>query len=107
MVLRSGARHAGSSSRVAPVAGHLIGTPPASDALVRLVGARRAELLGRLSSPTSTTALVSVTGWSAGSVSEHLGVLADNGLVAKRRVGRTVLYWRTEHGKRLLCAEQA
>ena len=80
--------------------------PTASDALVRLVGARRASLLGRLSSPTSTTALVSATGWSAGSVSEHLSVLADVGLVAKRRAGRTILYWRTELGERLLRANE-
>jgi DNA-binding transcriptional ArsR family regulator len=76
------------------------GAPP--EALRRLLGPVRAEILGRLDAPASTTQLVALTGRGLGSVGDHLKVLLDAQLVRRRRAGRSVLYYRTTLGDRLV-----
>jgi DNA-binding transcriptional ArsR family regulator len=76
----------------------------APGALRRLVGPARATLLSLLDSPMSTTHLVSVTGFALGAVGNHLRVLLDAQLVRRRRAGRSVLYYRTPDGDRLIRA---
>ena len=70
--------------------------PP--DALVRLLGPNRAAVLGELDEPASTTALADRLGLAAASVSAHLSVLRDAGLLVSHRAGRHVLYERTPLG---------
>jgi DNA-binding transcriptional ArsR family regulator len=71
--------------------------PP--DALARLLGPLRATVLTLLARPLSTTQLVALTGAGLGSVGGHLRVLLDAGLIARRRSGRSVLYYQTPTGK--------
>ena len=74
--------------------------PPA--ALAALLGARRAAVLGALHSPRATTELGRALELSPGSVSQHLSVLRDAGLVNAHRVGRVVLYARSPTGDALV-----
>jgi Helix-turn-helix domain len=74
--------------------------PPA--ALAALLGARRAAVLTALGAPRSTTELARALELSPGSVSQHLSVLRDAGLVHAHRVGRSVLYVRSEKGAGLV-----
>lgn len=85
----------------------LLGQAPAAirDAVAALLGARRAELLRTLSAPISTSQLHAQTGGAISSVSEHLHVLLDAGLVHRQRAGRNVLYYRSPLGDALLRAE--
>ena len=69
--------------------------PAAPQALERLLGAARADLLVRLGTPASTTQLSRLTGLSLGAVGDHLRILLDAGFVARGRAGRSVLYRRT------------
>jgi DNA-binding transcriptional ArsR family regulator len=90
-------------SVVYPCAGLLAeGRPTAPDALRRLIGPARAALLTLLDNPMSTTHLVSVTGFTLGAVGNHLKVLMDAQLLRRRRAGRSVLYYRTPEGDRLI-----
>jgi DNA-binding transcriptional ArsR family regulator len=90
---------------VYPCAGLLAeGRPTAPDALRRLIGPARATLLSLLDNPMSTTQLVSVSGFALGSVGNHLKILFEARLVARRRAGRSVLYYRTPDGDRLIRA---
>jgi hypothetical protein len=70
--------------------------PPA--ALAALLGRRRASVLTALHAPRSTTELARALELSPGSVSQHLSVLRDAGLVNAHRVGRVVLYVRSPTG---------
>lgn len=70
--------------------------------LSRLIGQARASILTQLKTPKSTTQLVALNGSSLGSVGGHLKVLLDAGLVARRRSGRSVLYYRTPLGDDLV-----
>ncbi|WP_405588101.1 DUF5937 family protein [Streptomyces sp. NBC_01190] len=72
--------------------------PAASTALIRLLGANRAAILSGLDSPTTTTALAHRHALAMSSVSAHLVVLRDAGLLASRRYGHQVLYERTPLG---------
>jgi hypothetical protein len=72
--------------------------PAASTALIRLLGANRAAILTGLDSPTTTTALAHRHAMAMSSVSAHLVVLRDAGLLASRRYGHQVLYERTPLG---------
>jgi hypothetical protein len=76
--------------------------PP--DALARLVGRTRAQLLTALDSPRSTLELAGALGISNGGVSQHLAVLRDAGLIRGRRVQRAVLYLRSADGDSLVRA---
>lgn len=72
--------------------------PAASTALIRLLGANRAAILTGLESPSTTTALAHRHAMAMSSVSAHLSVLRDAGLLAARRYGHQVLYERTALG---------
>jgi DNA-binding transcriptional ArsR family regulator len=74
---------------------------PSNGSLVRLLGPNRAALLTALHEPTATTALARRHGLAASSVSAHLSVLRDAGLVTCHREGRRVLYERTPLGAAL------
>ncbi len=77
-------------------------TPPPA-ALAALLGRRRASVLGALHSPRSTTELARALELSPGSVSQHLSVLRDAGVVNAHRVGRVVLYARAPTGDARRC----
>lgn len=68
------------------------------DTLVRLLGRGRAAVLTALDEPSTTTALGHRLGLAASSVSAHLTVLRDAGLLTSRRYGHQVLYERTPLG---------
>jgi hypothetical protein len=76
-----------------------IATP---ESLRALLGRRRAAVLAALDAPRPTAELAQRLGLSAPSVSQHLGVLKAAGLVHASRVGRLVLYARTQRGDALL-----
>ncbi|HUO73278.1 MAG TPA: DUF5937 family protein [Solirubrobacteraceae bacterium] len=78
------------------------GTPVSSKALAKLLGPRRAAVLTALDSPRSTSEIAQRLGLSPASVSQHLTVLRDAGLVHGHRVKRVVLYARTPRGDGLL-----
>ncbi|TDV53533.1 ArsR/SmtB family transcription factor [Actinophytocola oryzae] len=73
--------------------------PPA--ALARLLGATRATLLAALTEPTSTTALARRCAFPNSTVSEHLTVLREAGLVTTHRTGRYLRHTRTPLGTQL------
>lgn len=58
-----------------------------ADALVRLLGANRAAILSGLEEPATTTALAARHRLAPSSVSAHLAVLRDAGLLGSRRQG--------------------
>jgi DNA-binding transcriptional ArsR family regulator len=78
----------------------LLWDPPArpGSALARLIGATRARVLGALTEPASTTGLAARTAIPVSSVSEHLAVLRDGGLITTRRTGRFLVHQRTALG---------
>ncbi|MCU1596149.1 MAG: putative transcriptional regulator, ArsR family [Frankiales bacterium] len=78
------------------------GTVAPADALVRLLGRGRADLLALLDSPAGTGSLAVGLARSAGTVSEHLQVLRTAGLVDVRRTGRTSRWTRTALGDALV-----
>jgi DNA-binding transcriptional ArsR family regulator len=71
-------------------------------ALSRLLGARRAAILQLLRTPSTTARLARTLSISPPTVSEHLAVLHDAGLVSRRRVGRSVEYQLTPRGSALI-----
>ncbi|MFE7618491.1 ArsR/SmtB family transcription factor [Streptomyces sp. NPDC057496] len=91
---------------VYPCSGALadVGRAQVPDGLSRLLGPARATVLVLLADPKSTTQLVALTGQGLGSVGRHLKVLLDAGLAARRRTGRSVLYFRTAAGDVLVGA---
>jgi DNA-binding transcriptional ArsR family regulator len=78
---------------------------PVPEALDRLLGPARAQILVLLDAPKSTTQLVALTGQHLGSVGGHLKVLLDARLVLRRRAGRSVLYSRRPAGDALVRAQ--
>jgi DNA-binding transcriptional ArsR family regulator len=77
------------------------------NAVSRLLGATRAEILALLEEPSTTTTLAHVLRRSPGNIADHLAVLREAGLVTRRRVGRRVLYRRTPLGHATLGHEGA
>ncbi|MHB9858982.1 ArsR/SmtB family transcription factor [Streptomyces sp. YIM S03343] len=77
----------------------------APDALVRLLGRGRAAVLAALDEPATTTALAQRLELAPSSVSAHLTVLRDAGLLTARRYGHRVLYERTPVGIALTSGE--
>jgi DNA-binding transcriptional ArsR family regulator len=75
--------------------------------LADLVGRTRAAIVGHLDLPMSTTHLAHQLGVSAPTLSVHLGILRNAGVVDSRRDGRTVLYHRTSLGSQLLDASNS
>ena len=76
------------------------------DPLSALLGRSRAEVLLALDLPTCTTELAARLSQSAPAVSQHLAVLKRNGLVTSWRVGRRVLYQRTDLATSIVRAER-
>ncbi|WP_432145904.1 DUF5937 family protein [Streptomyces sp. bgisy084] len=72
--------------------------PETGPALARLLGANRAAVLAALDTPSTTTALAHRLGLAPSSVSGHLSVLRDAGLLVSRRHGHQVRYERTPLG---------
>jgi len=76
--------------------------PAADGALDRLIGAGRAALLRDLDRPATSSELAATRGLSLGTVGGHLAVLRESGMIAGARVGRRVIYSRTEAGDDLV-----
>ena len=74
----------------------------APEGLAALLGRTRAALLAGLEEPASTSHLAELYRLTPGAVSQHLGVLAANGLLTRSRSGHRVLYWRTALADRLV-----
>lgn len=75
---------------------------PPPDALGALLGRGRAAVLSALGAPISTGEVARRLGVTPGAVSQHLGILRGCGLVTSHRVGRRVLYVRTNSGDALV-----
>ena len=78
--------------------------PRDGDALAKLIGRTRADLLRLLADPATTTWLSARLRLSVGGVGGHLAVLLASGLVTRERSGRSVLYRRTAAGDVLVGA---
>ena len=74
----------------------------AADALAGLLGQGRARILRELGRPATSTQLAHALEISLGTVSAHLAVLRDTGVIAGARTGRNVVYRRTQRGQELL-----
>ncbi|TCC24073.1 ArsR/SmtB family transcription factor [Kribbella sindirgiensis] len=85
-----------------PVTGIFATTTTPDEPLVQLLGRNRARILAEAAEPVSTTLLVATTGLSLATVSDHLRVLTDAGLLERRRSGRSVLYWQSDTGRRVV-----
>jgi DNA-binding transcriptional ArsR family regulator len=79
------------------------GEHAAGESLVALLG-RRGETLAALEEPLSTTSLARRLSITPGGASQHLKVLRAAGLVQRHRVGRVVLYARSETGEAVVRA---
>jgi DNA-binding transcriptional ArsR family regulator len=77
---------------------------PPSEGLAALIGTRRAMILASLEGPCSTTGLARRLDVGPASISQHLAVLHDAGLIERHRVGRVVLYRRSPAGNLLIDA---
>ncbi|GAA1096737.1 helix-turn-helix domain-containing protein [Tsukamurella spumae] len=76
--------------------------PVADDALRRLIGAAKADLLAALDEPAAVVDLARALGVSPSAISQSLKVLGANGIVESSRYGRRVLYRRTALGDALV-----
>lgn len=72
--------------------------------LPRLLGATRARVLVDLARPATTSQLTAALDLSLGTVGDHLAVLRESGLISRSRIGRSVVYRRTETGHALVGA---
>jgi DNA-binding transcriptional ArsR family regulator len=78
-----------------------------TDRLGALLGRTRAAILTLVEVPMSTTQIARGLGQSPASVSQHLSVLRDSGMVTSRRKGRSVLYQQTALATSLVAASRA
>jgi len=76
--------------------------PVADDALRKLIGAAKADLLSALEEPAAVVDLARALGVSPSAISQSLKVLGANGIVESSRYGRRVLYRRTALGDALV-----
>lgn len=76
-------------------------------ALARLLGPGRATILRELERPATSSELAAQLGQSLGTIGGHLAVLREAGVVAGTRVGRRVVYRRTELGEQLAAAARS
>jgi hypothetical protein len=76
-----------------------VAPPPA---LQRLLGPGRASVLAETVIPSTTNGLARRAGLAPATVSQHLSVLRDAGLVTSQRRGREVLYRQTALAAALL-----
>lgn len=81
---------------------HTAPVPRPPQALARLLGHQRAAVLAGLTAPASTTDLARRHGLAPSTVSAHLSVLRQAGLLESRRQGHYVLYGRTGLGDTLV-----
>lgn len=72
--------------------------PASAEPLIRLLGPNRAAILTHLDGPTTTSVLARRHELALSSVSAHLSVLRDAGLLTSYRAGHRVLYERTPLG---------
>ena len=79
--------------------------PRPAQALEQLIGSGRAAVLCELRRPATTSELAAHLGCSLGTVGGHLAVLRNAELVVGTRVGRRVVYRRTDTGD-LLAGER-
>jgi DNA-binding transcriptional ArsR family regulator len=70
--------------------------------LERLIGATRTRVLRGLDTPASTSQLAAQFDLSLATVSDHLTVLREAGIVTNARAGRSVLYFRTDLGDKIV-----
>jgi DNA-binding transcriptional ArsR family regulator len=75
---------------------------PAAGALGALFGPGRARVLRELVLPATSTHLAQALEVSLGTVSSHLAVLREAGVVARARAGRHVVYRLTARGEQLI-----
>jgi DNA-binding transcriptional ArsR family regulator len=80
------------------------GTSQLDDPLGMLLGRTRAEILRRLSRPSSTSDLAARLGHSLPAISQHLGVLRRGGMVTSWRSGRHVFNQRSALATSVLAA---
>jgi DNA-binding transcriptional ArsR family regulator len=78
----------------------------ADNDLGALLGRNRADILGRLAIPMTTTQLARELGQSPGTVNQHLSILKRNGLLESWRSGRSVLYRRTALASSIVAASE-
>lgn len=74
--------------------------------LGRLLGTGRTAVLLALDLPATPTQLHEDLGYALGTIGGHLSVLDEAGLVHRARVGREVIYRRTELGESMVEAQQ-
>ncbi|MBB5917201.1 DNA-binding transcriptional ArsR family regulator [Nocardia transvalensis] len=77
------------------------------DPVATLLGAGRARVLRELARPATSTQLAHCLAVSLGTVSAHLAVLREAGVVTGIRSGRNVVYRLAPRGERLLAALRA
>ncbi len=73
-----------------------------SPTIARLLGSDRASVLAETLVPSTTSGLAQRVGLAPATLSEHLTVLRDAGLVTATRRGREVLYRQTPLAAALL-----
>lgn len=79
----------------APVASRAM-SAPSRDAMSLLLGDGRARVIRSLETPATTTALANAVGLAKSTVSQHLSVLHEAGVVRRDRSGTEVIY-RLDH----------
>lgn len=81
--------------------------PAADDPLAALIGSSRSAILQQLVIPLSTTQLARRLEQSPATVSRHLSILRDSGMVVSWRSGRSMLYRRTALAGSLVRGQRA
>jgi helix-turn-helix protein len=81
--------------------GETVGPGRPAHALARLLGPGRATILRELERPATSSELAAQLGQSLGTIGGHLAVLREADLVVGARVGRRVVYRRTDLGDHL------